>query len=146
VSRHRWPDHGLAMLAIAFAGACGNPTGLCDAANGIVGQWSYQATQESPARGTVSGTLVLVSQNCVDFQGVLDVVETLATGESRRLAGPVSGTVVDAELVHFEASLGSFTREHLARLEGDSLAGSWVASSGTVPGAGQFGGRRQVVP
>jgi hypothetical protein len=76
----------------------------------------------------------------------MDVVETLATGESRRLAGPVSGTVVDAALVHFEASLGPDGREHLARLEGDSLAGNWVESSGTIPGSGQFGGRRQQVP
>jgi hypothetical protein len=135
----------LALLAITFANACSNPTGACETADGIVGQWSYRATQESPARGAVSGTLVIASRNCVDFQGVMDVVETLATGESSRLAGPVSGTVVDAKLVHFEASLGADTREHLARLQGDSLAGSWVESSGTIPSSGQFGGRRQVV-
>ena len=36
----------------------------------------------------------------------MDVVEALTTGETRRMAGPVSGTVVDSTLVRFEAALG----------------------------------------
>jgi len=132
-----------AAVAVALTVACSSPTGSCEVAGGIVGQWNYQATQESPRRGTVAGSLVIASSNCADFQGVMDVVETLSSGESRRIAGPVSGTLIDQSLVQFEASVGGGNRAHFARLAGDSITGSWVESSGTAVGTGQFTGRRQ---
>jgi hypothetical protein len=128
------------MMAIV---ACSSPTSTCDAPDGgIVGQWSIRGSLDAPVRGTLTGSIAVASANCTDFQGVMDLVEVLATGETRRVAGPVSGTIVDGTLVHFEASLGGGSREHLGRIEGDSLAGSWVEASGVAAGSGQFGGRR----
>lgn len=132
----------LGSVALLVATACSNPAESCDGTNGMAGQWSYHAVRESPQAATISGTLAVSSATCSDFQGALDVVETLAGGEQRRLTGPVYGTV-DGELVRFDASVTGGSREHLARLAGDSLSGSWVESSGTIPGSGEFGGRRQ---
>jgi hypothetical protein len=109
----------------------------------MAGQWTYRATRESPVAGTITGTLVLQSMNCVDLQGVIDVVEVLATGETQHLAGPVTGTVVDSTLVRFEATLGGGSREHFARLLGDSLSGTWIETTVGAGGAGPFAGRRQ---
>ena len=94
-------------------------------------------------RGRSPGRWSSQSMNCVDLQGVIDVVEVLATGESQHLAGPVSGTVVDSTLVRFEATLGGGSREHFARLSGDSLSGTWIETAVGAGGAGPFAGRRQ---
>ncbi|HEX9563300.1 MAG TPA: hypothetical protein VF981_04985 [Gemmatimonadaceae bacterium] len=138
----RWRMVALSV-AVGAAGACTSPTSTCQEANGVMGTWAYDATQESPLPGSLSGSLVISSQHCTDFQGALDVVEVLATGETRRLVGPVSGTLVDATVARFEVSLGGVGRDHLARIARDSLAGSWVESAGPAPGTGRFGGRRR---
>lgn len=91
----------------------------------------------------VSGTLVVSSQSCTDFQGALDVVEVSASGERQRVSGPVSGSLLDATVARFEVTLAGVTREHLGRLAGDSLSGSWVESAGEAPGSGRFGGQRR---
>ena len=138
--------HRLAVVSLALtlaASACENATATCDTSNAVAGQWSYRATRESPVPGTITGTLVLQSMNCVDLQGVIDVVEVLTTGETQHLAGPVSGTLVDSTLVRFEATLGGGSREHFARLSGDSLSGTWIETAAGTGGAGPFSGRRQ---
>lgn len=133
----------IAGLLPAFA-ACSSPTASCAGGDGLAGRWEYHATQDAPIPGgTLNGSLVITAQGCTDFQGALDVVEVLATGETRRIAGPVSGTLLDATVARFEVTLAGTTREHLARLRGDSLGGSWVESSGALQGSGSFGGRRQ---
>lgn len=141
----RWPLAILVGFSAAMAG-CSSPTASCPEPGGISGQWTYRATRETPVRALVTGAIVVGSANCRDFHGSIDVVEVLVTGESRRLAGAVSGTLVDGTLVSFEASLGGESREHLARLAGDSLVGTWVESSGGGGGGGggggDFGGRR----
>jgi hypothetical protein len=81
----------LALFAIAFVLGCSSPDEPCVVADGIAGTWTYQATRESPVPGTITGSLVIGSHGCVDFQGAMDVVETLATGETHRVTGPVSG-------------------------------------------------------
>jgi hypothetical protein len=129
--------------AAAVAAGCASPTATCDGAGSVTGNWSYSATQETPVAGTLTGSLVISSQNCTDFQGALDVVEQLGTGESRRVAGPVSGSLVDGDVARFEVTLGGVGREHLARLRGDSITGSWVETGGSLQGNGRFAGRRQ---
>ncbi len=133
---------------LAALGSCRSATGSCESGAGVAGRWTYSATQESPVRATLNGTMLIPAYQCADFQGVIDVVETLATGESRRLGGTVSGFVIagNGTMVQFEATLNGASREHLARLAGDSLSGSWVESlPGGAPGAGAgpFSGRRQ---
>lgn len=93
--------------------------------------------------GSLTGSLVISSQSCTDFQGALDVIEQLTTGESRRIVGPLSGSLVDTDVARFEVTSGGVGREHLARFNGDSITGSWVEIGGSLPGNGRFGGRRQ---
>lgn len=131
-----------AVLAMTLVCGCSTPDEPCVVTGGIAGTWTYQATREAPVPGTITGSLVIASHGCIDFQGAMDVVETLATGETHRITGPVSGTV-DGELVRFEASLSGGAREHFAKLVGDSLSGSWIEPDGTIPGSGEFGGHRQ---
>jgi len=141
MTRHRIAV--MSLLVVLVASACENATATCDKPNVVSGQWAYRATRESPVPGTITGTLVLQSMNCVDLQGVIDVVEVLTTGETQHLAGPVSGTLVDSTLVRFEATLGGGSREHFARLSGDSLSGTWIETAVGTGGAGPFTGRRQ---
>ena len=143
VARHNAVMSALGAVTLAAAVSCSSPTSSCEGTSQVAGQWSYAATRESPVHGTISGSLEITLVNCVDLLGVIDVVETLTTGETRRLAGPVSGTVVDSTLVRFEAELGGGSREHFARIKGDSLAGTWVETNGGPSGTGPFGGRRQ---
>jgi len=132
-----------ALLTTLAAWGCSSPTASCDEGHPVLGEWSYHATRESGVQGTISGSLVMESRNCSDLHGVIDVVEVLATGQSRRVAGPVSGTMVDSTLVRFEALLDGGSREHFARIRGDSIAGNWVETSSGASGAGPFSGRRQ---
>jgi hypothetical protein len=132
----------IVVVATAAAG-CASPTASCEGAGSVTGHWSYSATQETPVAGSLTGSLVISSHNCTDFQGALDVVEQLSTGESRRVAGPVSGSLIDGDVARFEVTLGGVGREHLARLHGDSISGSWVETGGSLQGNGHFGGRRQ---
>jgi autotransporter translocation and assembly factor TamB len=136
----------LLILPLLGALACSNATGSCNGTSPVRGQWSYRATREAPMQATITGSLLIEMRNCVDLQGSLDVVEVLPTGESRRIAGPVSGTVIDDGLVRFEAELGTAGREHFARFTGDSLTGTWIEVAGPAAGSGSFSGRRQATP
>jgi hypothetical protein len=89
------------------------------------------------------GTLRIESPNCIDLHGTLDVVETQFSGETRRIAGPVSGTIIESGVVRFEAQLGSGSREHFARIDSDSLTGTWLEIAGATTGSGPFSGRRE---
>jgi hypothetical protein len=134
------------VFLVPLALACSQPTAGCGADSPVRGQWSYRAVRESPAQASISGSMTIEMRNCVDLQGSLDIVEVLPTGETRRIAGPISGTLIDSGLVRFDATLGTSDREHFARLRGDSLSGTWIELAGSMSGAGSFSGRRQVVP
>jgi hypothetical protein len=133
-----------AALMVALSASCSTPTASCGFMTAAEGQWSYRATRESPEPGVVTGTLRIESPNCVDLRGAMDVVEVLASGATRRIAGPLSGTIIDSGRVRFEVVLGTTTREHFARIIGDSLAGSWIEIVGVTTGSGPFSGRREV--
>src|SRR5262245_53445628 len=115
-----------AGLVLAVCVSCSTPSGPCNDTGGPRGEWTYQATQDAPTSATIHGSMVITTRRCSDFQGILDVVEVLPTGESRRVSGPVSGTVLDSTLFRFEAVIGGATREHLARVRADSMTGDWV--------------------
>ena len=135
----------MAILALAVSG-CATATEPCTAGGvvSVVGSWRYSGVQLSPVHASLSGTLVVSRQSCEDFTGQLDLLEVNALGATRRLAGPVSGKVISATSVRFDAFVEAVPRQHLATLAGDSLSGTWLA----VDGAGQsvsgtFGGRRE---
>ena len=134
------------LVLAAFVVSCSNPSGPCDESGGIRGEWTYEATQDAPASGTLNGSMVISTRRCADFQGILDVVEVLPTGDSRRVSGPVSGTVLDSTLVRFEVVIGGATREHLARIRADSITGDWVQALSGAAASGRFAGRRVGAP
>ena len=129
------------LLATTVAG-CSTPSGACESVDGLDGHWSYEATQESPVPASIRGSMVITSRLCSDFQGSLDAVELLATGESRRVTGFVSGTMLDSSLLRFEAVIAGDAREHLARIRSDSITGDWVQSANGAARSGRFGGKR----
>ena len=91
----------LAMLAGLCA--CTSATGPCGASVSLAGNWRYAAIQEAPSHTTLSGTLAVTEQRCGDFTGNLDLTEINALGVSRRIAGPITGKVIDATSVRFDA-------------------------------------------
>ena len=137
----------LGIVVVSLAGcaaltACISPTESCGRTRSLQGSWSYTAVQENPVRATISGTLVVAEQSCSDFSGTIDVVEVTSVGERRRLAGPVTGVLLDSTSARFSATLGSGDREHLARFAGDSVRGTWVEAASGSASAGSFSGRQ----
>ena len=129
-------------VALALLQACASPTENCAVPRGITGTWQYAATQDAPVRATLTGSLMITNQSCRDFRGALDVTEVTADGRSRRIAGPVSGLLLDSVVARFDATLGGADRQHLARFGGDSLWGSWVEIQSASSVTGSFSGRR----
>ena len=130
------------LLLVACTVSCSSPSGPCDEPGDIRGEWTYQATQDATTSATLHGSMVISTRRCGDFQGVLDVVEVRPTGESRRVSGPVTGTLLDSTLVRFEASVGGTMREHLARIHADSITGDWIQALTGAAASGRFAGRR----
>jgi hypothetical protein len=138
----REPRFSMALLLVSSTVSCSSPSGPCDETGDIRGEWTYQATQDAPAPATLHGSMVISTRRCADFQGAIDIVEVLPTGESRRVSGPVSGTVLDSTLIRFEAVVGGATREHLARLRADSITGDWIQALTGGAASGRFAGQR----
>jgi hypothetical protein len=134
----------LLLLAALGSYACGVPTEGCVAGTDLTGTWRYSAVQDAPAGTTLSGTLAITRQTCGSFSGQLDVVQTTPQGGGQRIGGPVSGRVIDASSIRFDATLEALPRQHLATIAGDSLTGTWLLIDGqghTVNGT--FGSRRE---
>jgi hypothetical protein len=129
------------VLMQSLIQGCVSPVESCAATRQIMGTWKYAATQDAPVRASLTGSLVISTQSCVDFQGALDVTEVTADGRSRRIAGPVSGLLVDSVVARFDATLGGADRQHLARFGGDSVWGSWVEIESGASVSGSFSGR-----
>ena len=93
-------------------------------------------------RATITGTLVITAQSCGDFTGSMDIIQVTSLGERQRMAGPVSGVLLDSTSARFTATLGNGDREHLARFVGDSIRGTWVETASGSSIAGSFSGRQ----
>ena len=140
----RWSALAIALLAASQA--CVSPTENCVAPRRITGVWQYSAAQDAPASASLTGTLLISTQTCHDFDGVLDVIEVSGNGQSRRVAGPVSGVLVDSMMARFDATLGGdggADRQHLARFSADSVTGTWVEIGAASVLTGRFAGRLQ---
>jgi hypothetical protein len=133
---------GACAVALVLLQACASPTENCAVPRDITGTWQYAASQDAPVRASLTGSLVISTQSCRDFRGALDLTEVTADGRTRRIAGPVSGLLLDSAVARFDATLGGADRQHLARLAGDSLWGSWVEIQSGPSVTGSFSGRR----
>lgn len=134
---------GLGLFLVLAGTGCQSPTDCGPDNSGLVGSWRYTAVQEIPGQGQVSGTLVVSAVACDLLSGQLDITTTDAQGATRRMAGPVQGSISSSGGLRFEAELADGIRRHLATVTGDSLAGSWVNVGEDGTAAGPFGGKRQ---
>lgn len=136
-------SRALLLAGLLVLGGCAVATAPCQSSVPVTASWRYSALQDAPTHATLSGTLAVTHQTCADFTGQLDVSEVSAAGVTRRIAGPVSGKVIDANSVRFDAWLEAVPRQHIATLSGDSLSGTWVLVDGAGSTAsGAFGGHR----
>ncbi len=134
----------LLLLGLIPLAACQVETVKCGQVPAVTGNWRYTATETTPIRATVSGTLLITSATCDAIVGQMDVVQTDATGATQHLAGPITGQAIDGTSFQFSAYLDATPRQHLATVShGDSLSGSWVNTGGPQSATGTFGGRLQ---
>lgn len=124
----------MSLLAVLGAG-CGSSTEPGEPPVALVGSWTYEGSQVSPASATLEGTLEITRQIGQRMEGSLDVIES-AAGEGRRLTGLLNGLALDAVTVDFDVSIDGVARRHVAEVRGDSIIGAWIevrtgGSSGT---------------
>ncbi len=133
-----------ALLSLLACSACGaTSTDACTASSqSLTGVYTYDGARDTPTQATFSGTLSLTGQSCNNFTGTIDFVEVDAQGQSRRLSGPVSGTLLSATSLQLDAGLGAVVRQHIAKITPDSVYGTWVEMSGSITGSGRFRTRR----
>ena len=131
------------LLAPILLAGCQAETSTCTQAPPVVGTWRYAGVEQTPLRATMTGTLSISSASCDGIAGQLDVMQTDASGTTRRLAGPVTGQAVDGVSFRFNAFLDANPRQHIASFAGDSLWGSWLSTDGTQSATGTFAARRQ---
>lgn len=135
---------GAALLLLG----CEAPLATCDPEISVRGTWRYSAVQDAPAAARIGGTLEISAESCEGFQGRLDLLEDNLLGGTRRIAGPVSGRVVSATTLQFDAFVAVVPRQHIAALRADTLEGNWVAvGGGSSPSVtGSFGAKREHTP
>lgn len=127
-----------AVLVLVSAAACAAPTENCTPPANIIGTWSYSSQQQVAGGSTSVGTLLVAHQNCHDFDGSMDVIQQDASGQRTRLTGRVTGRLLDATSVQFDAQLNAAPRQHLASLKGTTMTGSWIELNADA-GAGASG-------
>jgi hypothetical protein len=144
-SRAQRSDLGAAaFLTALLLASCLPATEPCTATVSVLGTWRYSAVQQAPVHTTLSGTLSVTKQSCADFTGQLDLIEVTPQGGTRRIAGPLSGKLIDATSVRFDAFLEALPRQHLGSLSGDALEGTWLVLDGSGQSlSGTFGGQRE---
>jgi hypothetical protein len=133
----------IAVLLLSLGG-CLQPTDTGVSSVSLTGRWQYSAVQTGAAGGALNGTLVITGQSGASFRGSLEVTSlNIETGESRTLAGTVSGSAPSVGIVDFDVSLEPTPRRHVGQLAGDSLAGTWLrVSEQGVSASGTFTARR----
>ena len=116
----------IAACLATSALACVGTTEPCTTASRFAGSWRYSATETSPATATIAGTLALKTGSCREFGGSLDAYAVDEQGVTSHIVGSVGGHEVDSTTVQFDALIDGGTRQHLARIRGDSLVGTWA--------------------
>ena len=130
----------LGTCALVVTAACLRSTAEPPGTAPIAGSWAYVAQQSTGNQATLSGTLTLISESTSSYRGALDALETTSLGGQRRLAGPITGRVVNAASVDFTVTFGASQREHVGTLRADTIVGTWFEVGGLsgVSAAGSF--------
>src|SRR6478672_753245 len=107
------------MLAIAsglLAGGCLRSTAPQPSVIQLNGTWRYTGVQTQPVRENLTGTLTISRESGASFQGRVDLVATNEqSGQNSVLAGLVSGTENDGNVIDFDADLET-VRRHVGQL------------------------------
>jgi hypothetical protein len=135
----------LGLAWVALLSACLKSTEPRPSSLDLNGTWSYTGTQTSPVRETLTGTLTVSTESGSTFLGHLDLVAVSAqSGQTRTLAGIVSGALQGTDVIDFDANLETNTRRHVGQIVADTVSGSWVASGPDGPvSSGTFRIERQ---
>ena len=142
---HRGATGVIALAALASQLACaGATTESALALVNVAGTWNYVGTYAGQSVAT-SGTLALMQDRTVRFNGTFDASEQDATGDIHRIVGVVSGRTIDATTIDFDVVVDpTLTRHHTGAVRGDSLTGTWVELSDRgVVASGSFRARRR---
>lgn len=125
---------GRIVLAAALLGGCALPSGPDRPAADVRGDWEFTAEQLAPSL-TIEGVLRIESQDGDLIVGSASWEERDALGIVRLGGGAVTGRVIGESDVDFDILIGPVARRHVARLDADTMEGSWVqpgsAASGT---------------
>lgn len=123
----------MAMAALSFAAflaGCLSSTAVQPSLLDVRGEWSYAGAQSGANPESLSGTLVISTESGTAFQGRLDVFGvSQQSGQSRLLAGLVSGVVAANGVIDFDASVEATPRRHVGRIVADTITGTWVGHS-----------------
>lgn len=122
---------GFAIGVTVAAGACVAPPTEVPGVTPLEGRWDLAGQFSGGSGVSFQGVLTIQSTSATGFGGTVDVVETSAQGQQRRVGGPVAGRMASGTTTEFDAILGTSTRRHVATLLVDTLRGSWFEMSPT---------------
>ena len=132
------------VAVIAGLLACRSPADCVAAPVALLGRWSYSAS-ETTSPTTINGTLMLEA-GCPSFQGTLGGTQNDA-GVVTTVSFLVTGQMLGATAVEFDAASGPAGRRHIGTIANDSIRGTWVDQTpGGISGSGIFVAVKQQTP
>ena len=120
-------------LAGLLLGGCALPSGPDRTAADVRGDWEFSAEQVAPSV-TIEGVLRIEGQDGDLIVGSASWEERDALGNVQLGGGPVTGRVIGESDVDFDILIGANARRHVARLDADTMAGSWVQPGSSAAG------------
>jgi hypothetical protein len=117
------------LVAVSLASACLRSTGPQPSLIQLAGTWNYTGRQTSPVYETLSGTLQILTESGMSFQGRVDLLGVNQAGQTRPLGGLVSGSEQAADVIDFDASLETTPRRHVGQIVADTISGTWIGSA-----------------
>ena len=121
----------LFLLATSLLGGCLQPTDGGGSCITLAGRWQHVATETGATGSSFNGVLILSQGSSAAFRGSLDGTSvSLITGESKAVAGTVSGSASAPETIDFDVALETGPRRHVGQLAVDTLSGTWLKLSG----------------
>jgi hypothetical protein len=117
------------LVAVSLASACLRSTGPQPSLIQLAGTWNYRGVQTRPVRETLSGTLQILTESGMSFQGRVDLVGLNQAGQTRPLGGLVSGSEQGTDVIDFDASVETTPRRHVGQIVADTISGTWIGSA-----------------
>jgi hypothetical protein len=131
------------VVAASMLG-CGSPVDCVAAPVALLGRWSYSAS-ETTSPTTINGTLMLEA-GCPSVQGTLGGTQNDA-GVVTTVSFLVTGRMLGATSVEFDATAGPAGRRHIGTIANDSIRGTWVDQTpGGISGNGVFVAVKEQTP